>query len=87
MRVILSNQAKKFLLRLDDQKQRQKLEDIADQLAFDPLPYAEYDLEKIKGADSSYRLRKGDYRIVYAFSKDMDAIWITEITRREQAYR
>ena len=51
------------------------------------MPYKEYDLEKMGGMESSYRLRKGDFRIVYSFNSETNTVYVIEITRREQAYR
>ena len=87
MKVILSNQARKFLDRLYDKKQSEKLCQIIDYLQIDPVPYKEYDLEKMGGMESSYRLRKGDFRIVYSFNSETNTVYVIEITRREQAYR
>jgi mRNA interferase RelE/StbE len=50
------------------------------------LKRAGVDIKKIKDADpEAYRLRVGDYRVIYAVEDD--TVWITEIMPRGRAYR
>lgn len=87
MEVILSNQARKFLDNIEDSALRNKLFAMVDTLSSDPIPYKKYDVKKIRGMKSSYRLRKGDIRIQYAFFGKSKTVYVTAIKRREQAYR
>lgn len=87
MEVLLSNQARKFLDRIGDSALRSRLFGMIDALSSNPIPYKKYDVKKIKGMKNSYRLRKGDIRIQYAFSGKTKTVYVTAIKRREQAYR
>jgi mRNA interferase RelE/StbE len=42
---------------------------------------------KLKGADALYRLRVGDYRIVYEVQDDLVVIVIVRIGHRREVYR
>lgn len=87
MQVKLSNQAGKFLDSLHEEKYKQKLEEMIGYLEINPVPYKEYDLKKIKGMESSYRLRKGDFRVEYAYDNVTKVVYITKISRRKKAYK
>jgi mRNA interferase RelE/StbE len=50
------------------------------------LKRAGADIKKIKDANpEAYRLRVGDYRVIYAVEEDV--VWITEIMSRGRGYR
>jgi len=50
------------------------------------LKRAGTDIKKIKDANpEAYRLRIGDYRVIYAVEGDV--VWITEIMSRGRGYR
>ena len=50
------------------------------------LKRAGADIKKIKDANpEAYRLRVGDYRVIYAV--EADVVWITEIMSRGRGYR
>ena len=86
MKVIVPNKNQKFLDKLDE-KTRLRLIQVLEYLETNPTPYSEFDLEKMAGPKHVYRIRKGDFRIVYYISNETGQIIITDITRREQAYK
>jgi mRNA interferase RelE/StbE len=45
------------------------------------------DIIKIEGEENIYRLRKGDYRIIYEIDKTFRKLNILEITIRGKSYR
>jgi len=50
------------------------------------LKRAGADIKKIRDVDpEAYRLRIGDYRVIYAVEED--TVWITEIMLRGKGYR
>jgi mRNA interferase RelE/StbE len=53
-------------------------------LADDPRPAG---CKKLKGYENLYRLRTGDWRIVYAIEEDRLIVLVLEIAPRGQAYR
>lgn len=55
-----------------------------DALAEDPRPRG---CEKLEGMKASYRVRVGDYRIVYAVSDELRTVEIVRIANRRDVYR
>ncbi len=77
------NSAKKELKKLDKQvipKILQAVENLADN------PYA-LGSKKLVGSDSIYRIRVGDYRIVYNIESSVLTIEIIKVGHRGQVYR
>ncbi len=81
MKVFLAQRAKKFLdgasLEL-----RTRLEEKISELTITPYPSG---YKKLKGAPNAYRLRAGDYRILYAIVR-RDEILVFKISPRGSAY-
>jgi mRNA interferase RelE/StbE len=50
----------------------------------DPLPRQ---TQKLQGQDHHYRLRVGDYRILYEFGAEPQVITIYRVKHRREAYR
>jgi mRNA interferase RelE/StbE len=78
--VFLSRQAKKFLEKLDEDT-RKRIKEKLRLLADNPfsLPY-----RKIKGRESTYRIRIGDYRVIYSVRGN--EVRILKIDKRERVY-
>ena len=80
--------ARKVLDGLSEDRRRKVLEGLR-QLEENPhTPRPKMDLRKIKGTAGRrdvYRLRVGDYRVLYDVEKD--TVWVTEIFRRGRGYR
>ena len=53
------------------------------QLAQDPRPQG---CEKISGLDR-FRIRQGNYRIIYSVQDDVLTIWVIKIGHRREVYR
>lgn len=81
MKVFLSRKAKRAL---DDSPPdlRNRLESKIAELHESPFPQG---CKKLRGAPNSYRLRVGDYRILYAILK-VDEILVFKISPRDSAY-
>lgn len=86
-RVMIHPDARKVLDRLPEDRQRKLLKALR-RLAEDPFtPRARMDIRKIKGPAGKrdvYRLRVGDYRVLYDIDKD--TVWVTEIFHRGRGY-
>jgi len=82
LKVFLSRKARKFL---DDYpvSVRRRIEEKIAELLETPYPEG---CRKLRGAPNAYRLRVGDYRILYAIVAD-EEILVFKITRREIAYQ
>ena len=55
-----------------------------DAFADDPRPNG---CEKLKGAEHTYRVRAGDYRIVYEIHKIVVSVTVIRIGHRREVYR
>jgi len=53
-------------------------------LAENPLPVGS---KKLVGSDLTYRIRIGDYRVVYQFHRERNLIEIARIRHRKDVYR
>ena len=53
-------------------------------LAFDPFPTG---TRKLSGAESSYRIRVGDYRVIYSVHEEQLLIEIVRVGHRKDVYR
>ena len=78
-KIKIDKEAKKFI---DKQPKNQK-ERIYE--AISKLPNG--DIKKLKGYKTLYRLRVGDYRILYTFEEDKIIIRVTDINNRGDIYK
>ena len=53
-------------------------------LADEPLPHGS---EKLTGSERTYRLRVGDYRVVYELLRDAKIVEIKRVRHRKDVYR
>jgi mRNA interferase RelE/StbE len=81
--VILERQVEKVLRRLPGEVLI-RVDRLLLGLADDPRPAG---CKKLKGCENLYRLRAGDWRIVYAIEEDRLIVLVVEIAPRGQAYR
>lgn len=63
---------------------RKKVVNKIDKLALNPLPS---DKEKIKGLENAYRIRQGNYRIVYLVFKNSLLVSVVRVRDRKEVYR
>ena len=81
--------AKKSVLKATsnlDSKRKEKLRDILITLKENPVPVRIYDVAKLKGYDSIYRIRIGSLRLVYEISWSDKKITIHKVEERESVY-
>ena len=57
---------------------------VAAKLADEPLPHGS---EKLSGSERTYRIRVGDYRIVYELLRDAKVVEIQRVRHRKDVYR
>ncbi|HPD75608.1 MAG TPA: type II toxin-antitoxin system RelE/ParE family toxin [Methanoregulaceae archaeon] len=55
-----------------------------EQLAVDPLPHGSH---KLASAENLYRIRVGDYRVIYQVLQDPREVTVIFIRHRSSAYR
>ncbi len=53
-------------------------------LAIEPRPNS---VKKLQGDDKSYRIRVGDYRIIYEIEDDILLVTVIKIKHRNEVYR
>jgi len=87
-KLMVSPIARKQLDKLN-KAQKQKIVDALQELSTDPFTNrSKVDIKKLIGIKNNidlYRLRVGQYRIIYEISQD--SIWISEIVKRSSAYK
>lgn len=81
--VIVERQVDKVLRRLPQDVLR-RVDRLLLSLADEPRPAG---CKKLKGYDSLYRLRMGDWRLIYAIEDDKLVVLVIELAPRGQVYR
>ena len=79
----LTKKAEKQFKKLDKDSQKRIAKKI-DALARTPRPNG---MKKLSGEDDVYRIREGDYRIVYAIQDSKLIILVVKIGHRRDVYR
>jgi mRNA interferase RelE/StbE len=76
--------AAKELEAVDGKRNRQRIVEAIASLADDPGPHGS---EKLSGLKDRYRMRVGDYRIVYAIEEHVLTVFVVKIGHRREVYR
>lgn len=74
---------KKDLRRISPDNVLRILETVS-KLADEPLPHGS---EKLTGSEHTYRIRVGDYRVIYDLVKQANAVEIQRVRHRKEVYR
>ncbi|MBS3156527.1 type II toxin-antitoxin system RelE/ParE family toxin [Candidatus Woesearchaeota archaeon] len=81
--LVFSNQAKRFLKKIDSQTAKRILERI-EKLQKEPFPS---DVKRVVNRkEKIFRIRIGDYRVQYSVLYDKNILFISEIEKRPRAY-
>lgn len=81
--VEISKRASKQLKKLSPEVQ-ERIQIKIDALALEPRPDG---VKKLKGRENGYRIRVGDYRILYDVYDDVLLITVVEIGHRSSVYK
>ena len=81
--VVFSDASKKFLKKLRDAALLDRLLAAAEKLATDPRPPG---CRKLAGTSDRYRIRVGDYRIVYRVDDGKVTVLVLLIGHRREVY-
>jgi mRNA interferase RelE/StbE len=81
-RVLLASSAKRELLRLPDSVIARILPKI-ESLAAQPRPHG---CKKLRGGDDEWRIRIGDYRVIYSINDDAQLVDVSHIAHRREVY-
>jgi mRNA interferase RelE/StbE len=84
-RVVLTNKASKGLERAPDHIRKKAFEAL-DALQESFAPVKQFDVKKLKGFDDTFRIRIGDWRIIYELRRKEKTIVVYEIASRGRAY-
>jgi len=82
-KVVIHRKAEKILRRLDGDT-LERIRQAIRELASDPHPTG---VKKLTGYENLFRIRVGDWRIIYAIEDDRLIVLILEISPRGGAYR
>lgn len=82
-RVELSPAARRQLGRLPPTVQS-RLAHAIDGLAADPRPVG---VQKLRGSQRQFRIRVGDYRVIYEVQDDVMLVLVVKVAPRREAYR
>jgi len=78
-----SSQAKKFLKKFNDTDWNRIIQKI-EELRGNPFPHK---VERVKGRkEKTFRIRVGDYRILYVVLREKNLLFISKIDKRPKAY-
>jgi mRNA interferase RelE/StbE len=83
--VYFSNEARKQYRTLEPSF-KERVNRIVKILSLEPFPRREFDLVKLHGVDDCYRIRIGNYRLIYNVNTAAREINILKIKQRESAY-
>ena len=86
-KVLAHRRVLKFLKSLRDERLKARLKEALAELQNYPIALRRLDLEKLEGLKRAYRIRVGEYRIIFLVDKEDKTIYITHIGRRESIYR
>ena len=63
-----------------------KLAEVLETLKTNPVPWKEFDVRKIEGEENTYRIRIGDFRLVYFVDEKNKKIHAIKLERRGRVY-
>ena len=84
-RVVAHRRVLRFLNGLDDE--RQALVEAMESLEEHPVSLRDMDIATIRGADKTFRVRVGRYRIIFAVDKEESTIYVTHLDTRKKVYK
>jgi mRNA interferase RelE/StbE len=76
--------AERDLTKIADQAARRRIASAIDNLATNPRPMGAH---KLAGENSIYRIRVGDYRILYAIEDRQLLVLVIRVGHRREVYR
>ena len=83
-RVLIKPSAAKEIEAVDQKKDRQRIVARILALADEPRPMG---CEKLAGASGRYRIRVGQYRVIYSIAEDELLVLVVRVSDRKDVYR
>lgn len=84
-RIVVHKKVKKELKNLQ-KAHLKKFAEALEVLKLNPVPWKKFDIKKIEGEENSYRIRIGDFRVIYFIDKENKTIHILKLERRGKVY-
>jgi mRNA interferase RelE/StbE len=84
-RVVLANRASKGLEKAPEHIRKKAVEAI-DALQYTFAPVKLFDVKKLKGIEDTFRIRIGDWRIIYELRRKESTIVVLDVASRGRAY-
>ena len=85
-RVVVSKRGEKGVRNLPPANLKHFAE-LVETLKINPVPVESFDIKKIRGSERAYRVRLGNYRVLYTVRWDDEVVVILKVEPRERAYR
>ena len=82
--IFIKPSARKELRRVGTKRDRQKIVAAIQALAAEPRPIGS---QKLVGTDDCFRIRTGDYRIIYEIVDVVVSVTVIRVAHRKDAYR
>ena len=82
--VIITERAEKDIAAIPNRKDRERIDQRIRRLADNPRPLGS---KKLAGPDDRYRVRQGDYRILYSIEDEIRIVSIVHVGHRKDVYR
>ncbi|WP_084063744.1 type II toxin-antitoxin system RelE family toxin [Geoglobus acetivorans] len=60
---------------------RVKFSEFLDALKDNPVPFRKFDIKKLKGHQDRYRVRLGDFRLIYQIDREERVILVLKLER------
>ncbi len=83
-KLVIKASAAKELEAVDGKRNRQRLVEAIGALADNPRPQG---VEKLSGMKDRFRIRVGDYRVVYAIEDRVLTVFVVKVGHRREVYR
>ncbi|WP_297497524.1 type II toxin-antitoxin system RelE/ParE family toxin [Thermococcus sp.] len=66
---------------------RKKFGELVEELRLNPIPSEKFDVKKLRGRENTFRVRLGDYRVIYELQRKKLLILILKFGKRENVYK
>jgi mRNA interferase RelE/StbE len=82
--VVITEEALKEIASVDSRGDRKRIWEKIHKLASNPRPH---NSKKLEGPSERYRLRQGDYRVLYEIRDEVLVVAIVHVRHRKEVYR
>ena len=65
---------------------RRKFEELLEELKFNPVPSEKFDVKKLQGMENTFRVRLGEYSVIYELHRKRLLILGIKFGKRENVY-